>query len=137
MNDNEWLKELKAGDEVFVSGQYGAIATGPYKVKRTTATKIVLSVQGATQEFESGYRVKDGFTIGGDAWSRNFLIRDTPEIRAKVAAHNELAKASRTARLIDLELRNIRRVGLDVATGWRIALEKLAKEINAAKGAKE
>lgn len=71
MNHNDWLLELKPGDEVIVDrGRYDHPSVE--KVERLTATQIV--VGGRHYQKTTGYQV--GY---GQSWNRPFLRRGTPE----------------------------------------------------------
>ncbi|HEX5704896.1 MAG TPA: hypothetical protein VFX97_16985 [Pyrinomonadaceae bacterium] len=74
---NDWLANLKAGDEVVVrSGSYGASL---HVVERVTATQIILPR-------DSRYRRNDGRPVGAsnNPWNILRLVEPTPELREKI-----------------------------------------------------
>lgn len=76
---DEWLDNLKAGDEVITcSGYYGKSVS---KVQRTTATQIVTEKGGK-------YWKKNGKRVGDTDWNISYITEPTQEIR------NEIRKAA-------------------------------------------
>lgn len=66
---NEWLQNLKVGDEVFVgSGSYGVSKA---IIDKVTATQIAIG--------NRKYRKKDGYEIGSTGYSRPHLMPITDE----------------------------------------------------------
>lgn len=105
--NNDWLKELKAGDKVIVvTGGFNARRTVEI-VEKATATQIVLP-RGAR------YRKSDGDLIGRNRWHQNRLEQATPEA---VVAANE---AKRVLHL-DARLSNVKWGDVPLAKLERIA----------------
>lgn len=74
-NHDEWLNGLKAGDEVYVSGRYGALGSIS-KVLRTTKTQILIS------EYDR-FRKINGREMG-NSWGARYLSQPTDERRAQI-----------------------------------------------------
>jgi hypothetical protein len=77
MIDYEWLRSLKAGDEVAV---YAGYVYGSYTfttVARTTKTMVV-TADG------SRYRIQNGDAVGGDSYRQDRLVQPTEELKGKV-----------------------------------------------------
>ena len=80
MESNEWLKELKVGDTVFVTRPYGQCAV-PRKVIRLMPTMICIGFNNVVNEVvERRFRKMDGRIIGGDSYSLEYLTPDTPGV---------------------------------------------------------
>jgi len=73
----EWLKSVKPGDEVIVSGGGPMSRSRVKKVERLTKTQIVL---------DNGmkYRIGGGCEVGDDSWRSTFLRESTPESINKI-----------------------------------------------------
>lgn len=79
MNDN--LSDVKVGDTVWVGGGYAATPI-PRKVVRITPTQIIIECRSATgQAYEDRYRIKNGDQVGASVWHRQWIRRDSPELR--------------------------------------------------------
>ncbi len=89
MDDKEWLKNLKTGDEVAVdSAMYGAGSVWSiYKVSHTTATQIHVAMRNSVTK----YRRESGREIGGDTYHSTEIVPVTDEIRAGIKRHKLLA----------------------------------------------
>jgi hypothetical protein len=70
--DNEWLENLKVGDNVLYSGRYREYFVGT--VTRITKTQVIVKINA----YENKFRKKDGFVVGGDIWNTS-LIREYDE----------------------------------------------------------
>lgn len=81
----DWIKALKAGDEVFVTTDIN-IAGSPANVARTTNTQVVL---------ESGqhFYKNNGRSVEGGKWSRTRLVQSTAEAHEKHALANLRSRA--------------------------------------------
>lgn len=88
MSDNTWIKELKAGDVVYVSGKYGDTPSR-YKVGRLTNTRIIVDIGKnlSGETIEMPFRKDTGWLIGGYKWSPSYLIQATQEVEAKYRLH--------------------------------------------------
>ena len=93
--DSEWLKTLKADDEVFITARYGgALSHGI--VSRVTKTMIMIGNKNGTGEFyESKFNRETGSSVGSDTWSRVFLIKPTEKIVEQVLMAKLINKANR------------------------------------------
>lgn len=79
---NEWLKDIKVGDEVLV-GDYTVSPHVMKRVKRLTRTQIIL-------ESGSRYNRQTGRNVGASTpWSRSYLTEVTPK-RLEVMERQEL-----------------------------------------------
>lgn len=76
-----WLKELKPGDEVILTGGPGDDSS-IRKVERVTATMIVLeSVLRSVKRVSK----RDGYVLGHtDSWYRQRITEATPEVMAAI-----------------------------------------------------
>ena len=85
-NEREWLDGLKAGDEVARTRRYGQ-APHLVKVIRITPTMVVTAecARPDGEIVEGRYQRRSGRTVGGDAFSAQYIIEPTPEIREKIA----------------------------------------------------
>lgn len=79
MRNNEWLKDLKVGDEVFViTSRYGTIATTLVKIDKITPTgQIVIGTS----------RFKNGELMGSSYLSRTYLEEATKD---KIEEYNKI-----------------------------------------------
>jgi hypothetical protein len=81
MNDL-WLQNLKVGDRVIedlgFDGKFIA------RVRRLTKTQIIVNHNGFVKDYETKYRLADGFSVGGDIWSTHLIREATPEAIAAV-----------------------------------------------------
>ena len=101
--NNEWLKTVKAGDEVFVSLPHGE-GFRLRRVGRTTATRILVEAKrwdGST--YETAYARANGIRVG-DEWASSFLVQDTPEIRARVLLRDSSIEAVRLCDLLKMRM---------------------------------
>jgi len=83
----KWLSELKPGDEVYCSQEFGAPAFRA-KVARRTKTLIIVAhkfrrLDGKVVETESRFRAQDGHTPG-TGYGGGHLIQPTDEVRERV-----------------------------------------------------
>lgn len=95
MSDNTWIQELKAGDVVYVSRDYGRLPEHA-TVTRITPTQVVVSLGGVIDpngRYERKHRRSDGRSVGADGWHVQNLIQATPEVEAKHRLHNMNAEA--------------------------------------------
>lgn len=86
MNEREWLDSLKAGDEIYVAGNYGAVGT-INRIARTTDTQIIVEKVGAgAQTYEKRYRRKDGRLVGAstDPWCQGHIAPVTDDRREAI-----------------------------------------------------
>lgn len=79
MSREEWLKTLKAGDEVDCGQQIK-------RVERVTPTQIVIGKGNQEIRFDR----QEGRQRGGNSYRRLWLHQVTPELRAKYE-HRDLA----------------------------------------------
>ena len=79
MND-EWLQQLKVGDELF----FGSWGSTPYPCTVTKITKTQIVVAYNDGRCKERFNRVSGRSIGGGSWHRNRLIQDTPEMRNDV-----------------------------------------------------
>jgi hypothetical protein len=79
---NEFLKKLKAGDLVAVSGRS---FTAIRKVEKITPSGLI-KVNGVLFD-------KNGCKRGCDTWSRTYLIEATPELIEKTRRSNAISTA--------------------------------------------
>lgn len=77
----EWIQQLSAGDEVFVSERIGLPRKG--KVTRLTKTQIFVTTgklfSGNANEL--AFHKKNGRSVGGNIWNGMTLLCPTDEIR--------------------------------------------------------
>lgn len=89
MNNKDWLKQLKAGDEVV--GDFGRYSYSEYrllKVKRITPTGFIVCSDG-----ENEYRFsKDGSMKMGD-WHWVNLFQATDKLKEKIIYYSKFRKA--------------------------------------------
>ena len=79
---NEWLQQLKPGDEVYVSrGGWGRYYDKG-EVIRLTKTQIIIKQSG----YESKWRRVDGRSLAGTTYSRQYLCESTPELKEEIEA---------------------------------------------------
>ena len=76
----KWIQQLKPGDKCFVTQPYGRESV-PVIVSRVTNTVVFVKRHGCEQE--QAHRRVDGRTRGGDIWSTEYLVEDSPELQAK------------------------------------------------------
>jgi hypothetical protein len=107
---SDWLQNLKAGDEVILSGHYGAGVLA--KVSKVTATQVVI---GANR-----YRRDNGRFIGRRGCSNPSIREATPEAR-------ERADQSRLASVAKHRVGKVKFDALPSAT-WRAILDLLPPE---------
>ena len=87
---NEWLSELKAGDQVIAKERYRARIT---KVLRLTKTQILIA--GYFGNSEIRFRKDDGYMIGEhDRFGRSNLVQATKESIAKITLESSISKCS-------------------------------------------
>jgi len=72
MTDNQWLQELKVGDEVYIPKQYGRGYIRSF-VQRITPSQIV--VTGGDK-----YRKKDGCSVGTGIWNSSRIYQPTEKL---------------------------------------------------------
>lgn len=77
---NEWLSNLKPGDQVIVEERSNISIR---KVERLTKTQIVL--EGTTTKF----RRDSGRQVSGDTWHMQYLYEATPERVAEIRESNK------------------------------------------------
>lgn len=82
MKENEWLQNLKAGNRVFRTEQYGA-PSSPHIVSRVTKATIFIK-QGS---YEEKFRRSDGRSIGSGVWNTQWLRQCTPELEEQWNLH--------------------------------------------------
>ncbi len=88
MLNKEWVQKLKEGDEVYISQSYGYPPIHG-NVCRLTPTQIVIK----TNKYDSKFHRKDGWSIGGGSWHRQFLIMPSDEVREKIEVSDLQSKA--------------------------------------------
>lgn len=76
----DWLENLKAGDEVFISQPYGSLPI-INRAARTTKTQIVIRVN---DRYEQMYRKKDGALIGCGLWDVTVLMMPDENTRHEI-----------------------------------------------------
>ena len=83
---SEWIKELKKGDKVIVSGtrQPSRVAT----IERFTKTQII--VDGGSK-----FRLSDGEGVGGSVWCYSCIDQATDEAIAEIKEQEKVRKYSR------------------------------------------
>ena len=74
MND-EWIENLKAGDEVFISRGSWGLNWERRKVERITKSQIIVAGQRFNKKWNS--------VVGGGPWSTTYLVQVTPESKAQ------------------------------------------------------
>lgn len=78
MDRNEWLANLKEGDEVAWKGSI-------FRITRTTPTRLVLRVRNSFKGYEVAFHKKNGREIGhSNPWHRSVLDPVTPQLRESV-----------------------------------------------------
>lgn len=77
--DRETLEHIKPGDKVYWDGGYNS--KGILTVSKVTATQIVVkrTHRGNGEEYESRYYRKNGWLVGRDRYSTDFISPLTPE----------------------------------------------------------
>jgi hypothetical protein len=89
----DWLQNLKAGDRVAVSRNWGR---GPEIRKVSRTTKAQIFIDG------SAFWKKDGWSVGSSSgWHGKFLIQVTPKLELEIIEENKRAKALNLARNCD------------------------------------
>ena len=83
--NNDWIKNIKIGDEVIVTP--GGIRSGnlPKIRKVEKINKASISVDGTL------YNIKDGFERGRDPWAFSYISECTPEKKADLSLRYERA----------------------------------------------
>ena len=90
--NNEWLQQLKVGDEVFTK-QEGRVL-GPYKINRLTQTLIILQKINIVGGFyEKKYNRCSGRQQGGESYRSEWLVQDTPDTRRQCELNAKFRKA--------------------------------------------
>ena len=89
MTESEWLAQLKAGDELFSTQNYGEPCK-PDVVSRTTRTMIFVRVN---DRCEAAYRRKDGRSVGRDSYSTQFIRQPDDALRERFALRQMMNKA--------------------------------------------
>lgn len=83
--NNEWLQNLKAGDEVIQKDNYNRTVL---TVSRTTKTQIIVTnSHGCDDRFNKS----DGYLRGDRSWSYHYLVEATPELLLEVRNENRVA----------------------------------------------
>lgn len=84
MEYQEWLEQLKPGDEVYISGRTGTPTKG--KVTRLTKARIFVTngkyLSGNDNEL--AFHKKDGYSVGGGSWYSSSLLQPTDKLREQV-----------------------------------------------------
>lgn len=75
MRDYEFLKNLKAGDTVIVSGGFSGDSKSMKKVTKVTKTQIVIDCGNYVARF----RIDTGLRCGDSTYNRSQLLEATPE----------------------------------------------------------
>lgn len=85
---DEWLQNLKAGDEVAVasSGMGGRVYTF-HKVAKITPTQVVVLINPQTNAV-TRFRRDGGDEVGAEVWHRSSIEEATPELKARITAEN-------------------------------------------------
>lgn len=98
--NNQWLKNIKAGDTVILEsgGYYGGASVE--KVERLTKTQIVLKSGGK-------FRRDSGNMVGGDAWSRS-QIREPTEDGLNAIRKAVLVRKLKAFKWDELDLQTLR-----------------------------
>lgn len=84
MTNNQWLNDLKPGDEVArqIRGGWGNhLRVDFLTVKRRTATLIICGTEHS-KTYEQKFRVSDGYEPGGGIY---MLRQSTPELKERLA----------------------------------------------------
>lgn len=89
MTEQEWIDQLKSGDEVFISGRHGMVPSVD-KVSRTTKTQIFVRIN---ERYESSYWKKNGRLVGADSWNSRSLIMPTDANRERITIYDLTIKA--------------------------------------------
>ena len=87
MQNDDWLKDIKAGDTVINSPSIGR--NNEYTATVTHATKTRIHIGGTK------YR-RDGREIGGSVWHRTYLHEATPAAIAAIHRRERVSKLART-----------------------------------------
>jgi hypothetical protein len=87
---NDWLKELKVGDEVFVMRSGWGVQGHYAKVIRLTKT-LIITQKGLSKE---KWRISDGGIPGGSVWSQTHLAQVTPELKNEIEVQSLSNKAT-------------------------------------------
>ena len=74
MHDENWRESIKAGDSVIIGSTV-------YPVKRTTNTQIVVQIN---DRCEWKFRRGNGWLIGANTWSHQFIQEATSDAVAKI-----------------------------------------------------
>lgn len=84
----QWLKELKAGDEAVVCHNYDM--PNLVKVIRTTASQVIVGKDGG---HETRFRRSDGYEVGTSTdWHRRYIAPASPENREEAARGQCISK---------------------------------------------
>lgn len=89
--DNEWIKELKAGDKVIVSQRYGAGISESIVQK---VTKNFLTVDGI--KFNRTTGTSEGFSDLYPATAKNVAVIDLAKARHSFLAQSKIAARKAT-----------------------------------------
>ena len=82
MSDNEWLKDVKVGDEVAV--WHSSFGAGYYDFRKVEKVhKVHFEVGGSKFRRDTGRQA-------GESWHPAYLRQSTPELKAEVAAERRL-----------------------------------------------
>jgi predicted RNA-binding protein with PUA-like domain len=80
MNNEEWLQQLKAGDEVFIFHSGYNQNYEKAQVAKVTKTHIVID-HGS---YSSRFKRDTGRVVGGSAWHTKKIVKPAPNIREKI-----------------------------------------------------
>lgn len=92
---DEWLSNLKAGDEVAIRCGFGDDRYSFRMVDRATKTQIIVG----TQKFSRNR----GRLIGSERWNYTYLEQPTPEIRERIDIEKRRSRASSIIRSAKLD----------------------------------
>jgi hypothetical protein len=85
---NEWINNLKVGDEIFVSQPHGAIPLVS-TVSRITKAQIFVGFKNYVGEkYEKAFWKKDGYQVGAQIYWATRLIQPTKENKKTVYVGN-------------------------------------------------
>jgi hypothetical protein len=82
--NNEWLQNLKVGDEVYISQDYNEPPRHAIVLRTTEKQIIVKEKANSGGEYESRFWKKNSKEVSSDSWHSHFLLEPSPKIREEV-----------------------------------------------------
>jgi hypothetical protein len=127
MNTSKWLEQLKAGDEVAMSRQYGKLPMLA-SIDKVTETQII--VKDPRGSWLTRFRRSDGRVVGAASWGTTRIVQPSDELRQQIEVGSLQQKVSRLIVEITIpeDKENLLKL-IDVLTPFVNTLPSMKKEI--------